>query len=285
MDKIILGTAQFGLDYGVSNKHGKTGPLEVSEILKLGNKLGIQELDTAPSYGDSEQILARNFSDDFLVNSKLIPCGRIQDVISRLDESIQLFGKNINTIYIHDILDLNKSSYVEVLNRLYELKEKGIIKRIGVSVYDEKGLDLVSKYLNPDVIQVPFNIYDNRFMNSSNISSLTDTGCKIHIRSVFLQGLMLIPPNELPVKFNNIVDKQTALYEYAYKCGYSIYYMCLLWVLSQEWAEKIIVGINNLDQLKELSEAVNKIEAEENNKVSFERFSIDDLMVINPVNW
>ena len=284
VNQVVLGTVQFGLDYGVSNKEGKTHNNEVKKILARGYQLGIRELDTAPSYGDAESIVMKEMQDDYKVNTKLLP-SRSDDnkeALKTLEASVDMFGNNLNSIAIHRIEDLHNRDLISEIESLRESEE---YIKIGVSIYNLDDLDIIKKTLKPDFIQLPFNIYDQRFKGNDLLQSFRFYGCEVHVRSVFLQGLLLMDTLDIPKGLQSLIPVQKKLIAQSVSENISIYKMCLSWVMKQNWVDKIVVGINDAMQLEILVKTINEIINEIDSVPDYSKFRVDDPLIVNPVNW
>lgn len=285
-DKIIVGTAQFGLDYGVSNTKGKTEECEVNRILDYLGYSGVKYLDTAPAYGDSHRIISNYLKNNnvFKVNTKISSINNtdIKSIIKEVHESLELFNGNISCLSFHDVNDFTNKNYDKVIEEVECLKRKGYINKVGVSIYDENQLDNVINKMDVDVVQVPFNIYDQRLIGSKRIIELSCRGTEIHARSIFLQGLILMELEHIPSKLSSMKTQQESLILYSRELNKSVYELCLSWVFQQNWIDKIVVGLNDLSQSKKL---IKSISGSLSKDLDLKKYSISEPLIINPVNW
>ena len=242
--KLSIGTAQFGLNYGISNKQGKTSVEEVSKILNYAYSKGILDIDTAVAYGNSEQVLGMNDLFNFNIVSKFI-----DQSIDSLPKSLNNSCKNlrINTLYgylFHRPLQLLDNP--EIWDLLLKFKHVGKVKKIGFSFNNIEELEqLIDKGYFPDIIQCPYNYFDTRFENK--MIELKSRGCEIHTRSTFLQGLFFMKPDELPSYFNSVKDIIQSLQIYKD----NLPAMLLANSISKPFIDKVIIGVNNLTQLED----------------------------------
>ena len=194
--KIIIGTANFGMKYGLGYKN--VNQKEIKKILSFGKKNGIRTLDTAPSYKNAFENLRRNKIENWDIISK-IPS--IPKNIDNINHHIQkIFFSNlkkinlskIHTILIHDEKDiLNVTKGKKILKILNHFKKEKLVKRVGCSIYDSHKVKRVIKNYDFDVIQCPYNIFDKRLVDSGLFRLLKKRKINIHLRSIFLQGLLL----------------------------------------------------------------------------------------------
>ncbi len=241
VSKIGLGTVQFGIPYGISNKHGQTTEVEVNLILNYAKEVGIDVLDTASAYGTSEKVLGKNDLFDFKIVSKFL----LQNSISKqLKESLQ--NLNVHSLYgymAHRPMEVADNP--AVWNQLIQLKEQGRIKKIGFSFNEVHEIEnILSLGIIPDIIQVPFNYFDNRF--EPYIIDLKEQGCEIHIRSVFLQGLFFTETTTLSSYFDEVKPIIVQLQNY----GDKLPGVLLKYCIEKPFIDKVIFGINTLEQLQ-----------------------------------
>lgn len=198
--EICLGTAQFGLDYGLTNKFGKIKSNQIKDILSFALRSKIKYLDTAQDYGQAEKIIGENVNSksDFKIISKIntnIKYDNSNKFIDTLENNlfISLRKLSLNHLYgllIHDVKTLSHSSYPFIKEWLISLKDRKIVKNIGISIYEKNDLDYIDLD-KLDIVQLPLSIYDQRLLNDGTIQNLKKSGFKIFVRSIFLQGLIL----------------------------------------------------------------------------------------------
>ena len=188
-NKIILGTVQFGLDYGVSNKKGIPSNNELNEIFSIAKVSGISVLDTAPSYGNAEKRIGDFSHENFKIITKINNIDSAETLQNSINNSLNNLKSNfLYGCLFHNVNELFQNLYLwEELNNF---KKLGLIKKIGVSLYHPKNLEnLLSLKIIPDIVQIPFNIIDRRF--ESYFERLKNLNIEIHVRSIFLQGLLI----------------------------------------------------------------------------------------------
>jgi aryl-alcohol dehydrogenase-like predicted oxidoreductase len=243
--KLGLGTVQFGLDYGISNKQGMTGIEEVKSILAFARETGIDLIDTAYGYGKSEEVLGIAGIDGFRVVSKFFPESHGISIQEQVKTSLErLKTKRLYGLLAHRPLDVLENH--KTWEYLLELKKNNVVEKIGFSFNKPEEAEMVlEKGLMPDLIQAPFNYLDKRFKNI--MLTLKEQGCEVHSRSTFLQGLFFMPAVELPVFFEEV---KPALNEIQKK-GQFLPGLLLKYCINQDFIDKVIIGVNNHEQLKE----------------------------------
>ena len=279
--KLMLGTVQFGQNYGVSNRLGVTPVNEVSKIISFARSEGIDAIDTASAYGESQTVLGRIGVKDFLISTK-IPSMRNQDISIReiVETSLDRLKLNkVHTVLFHDAKDLAGSVGIAAYDQLNDLKEQGLVSKIGVSTYSpQEAIELTERFAM-DVIQIPCNVLDQRLMEEGVLTQLS--GVELHIRSAFLQGLLLMPIGEIPEYFSPIKQKLIKYHELIQSCSLSPLEGALGFIRSQNNFEKLVVGVNSLAQLREIVDAYRM----DNECPNISQFAETDLDFINPSRW
>jgi aryl-alcohol dehydrogenase-like predicted oxidoreductase len=288
--KISLGSAQFGLDYGISNLRGKTTKTEVSKILQFASEGGISMIDTATSYGNSESILGETITnDDWKIVTKTP--GFAGDYINEIhvnqlresfDQSLSSLRKeNIYGLLLHSCNDLLKPGGELIFREMERLREIGVVNKIGVSVYNSNQIKLVLDKFNIDLIQLPINIFDQHIFINGWLEELKNNNIEIHVRSVFLQGLLLMSRNSMHPYFSPIKKRIEILSNSAKDLSLSRMELALGYVMSINEIDQVVVGVSTLQQLREIIDAASV----RVNTSDFLDLSIDDVAFINPSNW
>ena len=285
--KLALGTVQFGLDYGVANTIGQVDKNEVKKILTFAKQEGINTLDTAIGYGDSEKYLGQAGMDGWNVITKLPEIKAEHSDIdfwvnSQINNSLlHLNVLSVSGVLLHRPLQLLEKNGLRLWSSLEDLKERGIVKKVGFSVYEPDDLDkLWEAGFLPDIVQAPYNIFDQRLKDSGWLSKLNSNKIEVHTRSVFLQGLLLMSSDKRPKyfsKWNNIFDEWDLWLKINNISGIEA---ALNFVLSEDLIDKIIVGVDSKTQLSEI------ISASKNYTSDVPKIlNTTDDMLINPSLW
>lgn len=245
INKLGLGTVQFGLNYGISNKYGITSMKEVGRILEYSREIGINVIDTAFGYGMSEEVLGNFGVSDFKLVSKFVPATPEYSI----REQIKLSFKRLKVGHLYGLLahrPLDLLDKPEIWEFLESIKSSAKVKKIGFSFNSTEEIDMVlgKKYI-PDLIQVPYNYLDHRF--ESYMIDLKNNGCEIHSRSAFLQGLFFMIPESL----GNFFDEIKPTLENLQSNGRALPGMLLKYCLQKPFIDKVILGVNNCKQLTE----------------------------------
>jgi len=246
--RFALGTVQFGLNYGISNDAGKTEENEVAEILEAAWEKGIDTIDTAKNYGDSESVLGKKLKHPFRIVTKF-PARA--DTSEKIEQSLlasikALKTKSVYAFMAHDTDLLIKTP--ELWKTLVRIKEKKIAEKIGCSLYTPEQLQrLIDLNIVPDIVQFPYNFLDQRF--NPFFKGLKTMGTEIHVRSVFLQGLFFMKPDQLPSWFESVKPILRKL-QLVLPGKNDLAGWLLQFVLKEENIDKIVLGVNTAQQLK-----------------------------------
>ena len=284
-NKLALGTVQFGLDYGINNQRGRIPEKESGDILAAAFAAGIDTLDTAGAYGESEKVIGaylNKSSEKFKIVSKFAG-GDAENIDKALSRSLSNTG--ITSFYgylLHHFKDYRKNP--QIWNEMRALQVAGKIKRIGFSLYLEDELNyLQERKLRIDMIQVPYSIFDRRF--EKYFQQLHEAGIEIHTRSVFLQGLVFKKPEKLNNFFDKMKIKIARLRQLATINNITVAGLCLNFALSNEWVDKVIVGVDNLQNLEEIIDAQKYQPEVKDISTQLSGMREDDENIILPFNW
>lgn len=289
--RIGLGGAQFGMDYGVSSRTGKTPPEEIEKILVTAAANGIEVLDTAACYGDSEAALGRVLPPGagFRIVTKTPGFAGRTVTAAAADELEQTFRRSLeklrrSSVYgllAHRADDLLGQGGELLMGRMKALRAAGLVAKIGASVYSAEQIDGLLARWDFDLIQLPVNLLDQRLVRGGHLARLKARGVEIHARSAFLQGLLLMSPEQLPAYFGPIRPHLEACRRSFAAAGASPLAAALAFVLGLEEVDAVICGVNDHRQLEELCVAAGAGAA----VADFGRFALDDERFINPANW
>jgi aryl-alcohol dehydrogenase-like predicted oxidoreductase len=285
--KIVLGTVQFGLDYGAANKNGKIAQVEVKNIIALARKHGLNMLDTAVGYGDSEQVLGDADVTDFQIITKLpglpLDIVNVQEwAFNQIAGSLsRLKASSIYAVLLHKPSDLFGIHGRVLADALLNFKWLGIVQKIGVSIYEPEELAELMPLIKIDLVQAPLNVIDRRLESTGWLCKLNELGVEVHTRSSFLQGLLLMNRKEIPEKFNNwscMWDKWSVALSDSKSSALAA---CLAYPLSLRGINRVVVGVDSFMHLQEI------IEASCNIGVDFDASFMEstDVRLINPSNW
>ena len=289
--KYVLGTAQFGLNYGISNSTGKVSSNNIEQILRTAIHQGVNYLDTANVYGDAEEKIGKFF--DLTKQFKLITKTAHTKEDYKIKENIQFIKKEliisldkmkrdkVDILLVHDTKDILNKEGSEFFRSLIEIKDSGIANRIGVSVYTMQELSEILEKYSVDVVQLPLNVFNQNFLKSGILKELNRKGIEIHARSVFLQGLLLMKTSELNDYFNKIKVLHSSYQDVVFRNKLSLVEGALNFIKSVKEIDAIIFGVQDSTQLNEI---INSLETKLID-IDYKNFSVDDESITNPSKW
>ena len=256
--RLVLGTAQFGMPYGVANQAGQITLSEARKILQFASDSGIDVLDTAISYGESEIRLGQAGVRDFKVVTKIpgIPIG-CKNIAEWASEQITASMRRLNVISLYGLLlhrsdDLLGSNGKVLYDALVEFKDAGIIQKLGVSIYSPHELDSIDNVFNIELVQAPFNILDQRLHMSGWLDRLKARDVEVHARSVFLQGLLLMSPGDRPSKFKRWAPFWSKWDAWIEQTGITPLSACIRFARTFPQISRVVIGVDSIVQLQEI---------------------------------
>lgn len=285
-DRLALGTVQFGLSYGVANQSGLVAPEEVSRIIALAATAGMRTLDTAIAYGMSERVLGSCGVRGWEIVTKLpaIPddCDDVQSwSLKQIEGSLaRLNVDSVHGVLLHRPDQLFGAHGSTLLRALRLMQTRGYTKKIGVSIHAPAELNDILALGVFDLVQAPLNILDRRLVESGWAQRLRERGVEVHARSVFLQGLLLMPAAQRPAKFNRWSSMWDEWARWLGVSGLSPVQACLRYVLSVNEVDRLVVGVDNLAHLQDvLSVATGALP-------DLPQWpTVPDVELINPAHW
>lgn len=281
--KLALGTVQFGLAYGVANSTGQVSTSEVRKILRAAAEVGVDTLDTAIAYGESESCLGEIGVSDWKVISKLPGLPADVDVYSWVQEQVEaslsrLGLQSLDGLLLHRPRDIIGPHSGDYISALLKLRDEGLTKAIGLSIYSPDDLDLIVPIFQPDLVQAPFNVFDRRIVNSGWLNRLNQKGVRVHTRSAFLQGLLLMTAARRPPWFEPWRRQLDRWDRSCKEVGLSPLSVALGFVLGRTEIERVIVGVDSADQFNQLKDAQAISSA-------LPDLELSDLNLIDPSRW
>lgn len=288
IESIVLGTAQFGGTYGIANRLGMPDSGQVREIIELAYELGVRVLDTAAAYGSSEAVLGACGVNGWQVITKVptlesyddnvVGCVAYESVLRSLE---LLRVDSLKAVLLHDYRDAVGERGRRILDALGPLMETGHIGRMGVSVYAPDNMRSVDA-VNYQVVQAPMNVFDQRVIISGEAVRLNALGGELHVRSLFLQGLLLMRPIDRPKILAPWLKQLNRFDLHVRESGLDPLEYCIGFVASQSLVECLVVGVETADQLYELIAAFS-VGTQFN--YAAQGLASDDLGLIDPREW
>lgn len=287
-NKLILGTVQLGLNYGINNTNGKPSLAMAFKILSTAWDKGIRILDTAEAYGNSQEVIGEfhkaNPDKIFKIITKLSPNTSIkqEDLLAHLKTNLKL----LHVTSFHGYMFHSFKSYDDgklLYETLNKAKDLGLIKRLGVSLHSNTELEKVLENQNIKLIQLPFNLLDNHSKRAALLIKAKSLNVEVHTRSVFLQGLFFKSPNDILSSLEGFITPLNELSKLKESYGLKTEVLCLQYALQKDYIDNVLIGVDNVEQL------INNINIC-NNVVKIPTHNIDKIdvkneLLLNPANW
>jgi len=284
--KIALGTAQFGCAYGISNQSGRVSLAEARRILEEATRCGVDMLDTAIDYGTSEATLGQIGVASWRVVTKLPAAPALEGDLSawvelQIRESLErLRIEHVYAVLLHRPQQVLESVGPRLVAALERVKAKGLTEKIGISIYAPEEIDPLLSRGRFDLVQAPLNILDRRLAAEFWASKLKTLGIEVHVRSIFLQGLLLMQPAQRPAKFARwrpIWDEWDRWLE---ATSLTPIAGCVAYAASREDIDRIVVGVDTVAHLREIIAIKNR------DLPSLPSWPVTvDNELINPAGW
>jgi aryl-alcohol dehydrogenase-like predicted oxidoreductase len=283
---LVLGTATFGNNYGIANRNELQNNQMVNDLVVIAEKAGIEFFDSAPAYGNAESLLGRyrDSSRSIKVISKISAEESLDFdlMLKSVQRSLERIGvPRLWALLLHDSRALERNTSDKTVWALNSILESRLVERIGISVYSaDAAIRAKAKFPTLSVFQIPENVCDRRASTSDELLTLAQNGNYFFVRSIFLQGLLLMEANELPENLSRagkFIDQIKFLAEQNSTNSLSI---CLSYANSIPWASGIIIGAATKKQLQDIIVAPRNLKIDWTNKID-----TMDNWLIDPRNW
>ena len=260
MNRIVLGGAQLGLPYGILNGGVTLSREEVARILDTAVDHGIDSIDTAIAYGQSESIIGETSQNRFNIISKLPPLPvDISNVSEWVHSQVQgslsrLKCTSLDALLLHRPQDLTGAQGAELYAAIGSLIAEKMIHRFGVSIYSPEDLEGIIGTFDIHVVQAPLNVFDRRILVVTN--QLSALNIEVHVRSVFLQGVLIANPINRPQRFEPWSEHFALFDEWVRSSGVSAMACCMGFALQQPGIAKLVIGTTSAESLDEIMNSI-----------------------------
>ncbi len=283
--KIILGTVQFGLNYGINNQQGQPDADSVTDILDYAFSQGIRTLDSADAYGSAPEIIGRyhaSRADKFDIITKF-KAGTDFVAETWLNQQLEKFAvQRLSACMFHDFQDYRTNH--AVVSEFDDLVKKGLVKKIGVSVYTNQQLAEVIEDSSISLIQLPYNLLDNHSQRGNLLAKAKSIGKEIHVRSVFLQGLFFMNLEKIPEKLAPLEVKLEKLRRLSSQFEVPLESMALNYAIANQNIDRVLIGVDSIKQLKANLENLDQALPPELS-AAIDHIHVKDVDLLNPTNW
>ena len=291
--RIGIGTVQFGQDYAIDASETRPDDGEIARILRMAETAGVTMLDTASAYGNAEEVLGRVLgrTQPFRIVTKTAVFNhtsiRREDSNTLLETfRTSLEALRVQSVYglmIHKASNLTGDGGERLFDAMQNLKRKGQVKKIGVSVYDAAQIENVMARFPVDLVQVPVSILDQRLIAGGQLKTLKEHGVEIHARSVFLKGLVFADPGMLPDHFYRVREKLAEFRNAVAASGSTPQAVALSYILDNPEIDTVLCGVTSAAQLEQIVDSLSGPAA-----FPFpdpQRFALADPEILNPARW
>lgn len=279
--KLTLGTAQFGIDYGISNDAGQVTAEDAAALLDYARKNQISMLDTASAYGNAQEVLGGIGVEKFDLVSKFANLDGAFDLYAECSKSMEQLG--VDHLYgylLHNVRHLESAHSRQLIKDLEQLKSEGLVSKIGISTYSpDETLDLLKRY-EFDLVQLPCNCLDARWDEHEVINRISQGQVEVHVRSIFLQGLLLMPVAQVPKAMALWSGVLADWHSWIKEVGLTPVSACVAAMKSKPWIDRLVIGATKIQELEEI------VVAFEDEAIRVpDRLQKKDEMLLNPGNW
>lgn len=260
LSKLMVGTVQFGLDYGIANERGKPTYSDARAILAAAFEGGVNCLDTAAAYGDSEEVIGRILAE-LGMQDQVVVVTKVRHFKDRrfatsaefdqfVEDSVRASLKRLR-LEVLDVCLFHHEAAPTCFDALLRLKEMGLVRHVGASMVSPRNGPATLDIDGVEAIQVPFNIIDKRFTRAGGFDQVLHTPAAVFTRSVFLQGLLLMPEDRIPAPLNPVIPIRRRLGALAGEAGLSPAELAMRFVLSTPGVTSVLVGVDTVEQMQQ----------------------------------
>jgi len=283
--KLGLGTAQFGLDNPSSSQRGRSPEKEAADSLVIAARAGVAVLDAAVSFAGAEAALGRNMPrpNSFRVIAKTVRPDKGPDFVeAEARASLTRLGlQSADAILVQSAGDLFGPHGAAMWDRLKKMKDEGLFARIGVSAFASDDPVGLARRFKPDIIQVPASLLDQRLIVSGALTEMRSLGVEIHLRSIFLQGLLFLPPDRVPAALKGASGRLSRVRRIIAEGRSDPLQAALGFALSRQEAATVIVGVASAAELQ----AVLAAAASPPPDLDWDDMALDDETALDPRSW
>lgn len=258
--RLVVGTVQFGLPYGIANRVGQPSLDDVCAILSYAVDHGATTLDTAAEYGESESVLGRALRtigalDRVTVITKVRPVRHMakektpENVRHWIRDSVHasLARLGLDVLPLCLFHDTNDIDYLDIL---LELRKEGLVQHVGVSVLTPDQMPWVLSVPEVEAIQIAASMLDQRIHRAGDLARGAAAGLAIFVRSIYLQGLLVMPIQEIIPALQRVIPVRQALEQIAADAGLTMAEMALRYGLSLHGVTGVLTGVETLEQMQ-----------------------------------
>lgn len=283
--RLGLGTAQFGLDHGVSNPRGRMPEAEAAAVLQVAARAGVTVVDTAESYGEAETVLGRALPrpNPFDIVTKTAPLSLgVEAVLGRARGSLQRMGvDSARALLVRSGSDLLSADGAELWDRMKALKDAGLFATIGIAAQEGDDALGLARRFKPDLMQLPASVLDQRLIQGGALEAVAELGVEVHLRSIFLQGLLFLPRDVLPTRLAEAGPRLSRIRRTIAEAGADPLQAALAFALSRPEASAVLVGVASAAEMR----AVLAAAAAPAPDLDWGALALDNALALDPARW
>ncbi len=293
LSRLMLGTCQLGLDYGIANRAGQPSYKTARDIIACAYEAGVNCLDTAAGYGNSEEVVGKALRELGIVDEMVIETKvrHMADDLSShqadavVEESVTRSLKRLNLDALHICLYHLETNF-RYIDSLLRMRDRGLVRHVGSSVATPSATSEIIRTGLAEVLQTPANVFDRRFTHSRVCRDAFSRGTALFTRSVYLQGLLFIDDAEMPPELVSVIPIRRKLSSLAVEAGIGTAELAARYVLSVPEVTCVLVGVDSVDQMRENLElfARGPLDSDLFDAVSRAVPDLPD-SILNPRNW
>lgn len=281
--KLVLGTVQFGMPYGINNAKGMPSNEDIKSILDYALQHNIKHIDTAALYGDAEEKIGSYSKTPFHIITKFPYLSTQEELMSSFKNSL----RHLKCEHVFAYMAHNATTFMDfpdVWDHLQNLKLESLVEKIGYSIYTVEQLEkLLNKNFIPDLIQLPYSVLDRKF--EPYFKNLKQYGTTIHVRSVFLQGLYFMNLDLIPERLTPLKTELLMLHHLSEEYGISLQDLVLNYVYENEYIDGVLIGIDTLPQLVENINSIQNWKSNMTLRTQLNKIEAKHPELLNPSNW
>ena len=282
--RLGLAASQFGLDYAVSNPRGRSPEAEVGDILQIAARSGVSLLDTTVG-GRAERVMGEVMPKPcpFRVVVKTARCDRGPDYVeAEARASLRKLGiDHAHAILVEQAGDLFSPHGPAMWDRMKQMRDDGLFDRIGVAVFASDDPVGIARRFRPDIVQAPASLLDQRLIMNGALAEMCEMGIEVHLRSIFLQGLLFLPPDRVPVQLQSASRGLSRVRRMIAEGRSDPLQAALGFALARPEASCVIVGVSTAAELQAVAAAANSPPPD----LDWNDMALDDPTALEPGRW
>lgn len=286
IEKLVLGTVQLGIPYGINNSSGKPDIVQATAILDTAKKAGITTLDTANAYGNATEVIG---SYQRASDLKFKVISKFHSGSNSLDEDVKRELELLHAIQFEAYLFHSFHDFETVSDKtahiLSDLRSQKLINKIGVSIYSNEQFEMAIGSSLVELIQLPYNLLDNDSQRGDCIKKAKAAGKELHVRSVFLQGLFFMNTEQLPEKLKPLRSYLEEIKRIAAAENLVMQELALIYALQNRNIDKVLIGVDSVEQLNLNLAAAQKANLPDDLRERINAIHVAETELLSPVNW